>query len=109
MSDALDPTTPNADRLVGVVGRLQQTILMLPRFRPADVTAAAEFDKLQADLLQTMVNVTQAAAVDQASIAVAVSLIEKNIQAAKESQQNRGDLMVRMAERAVTFPIKGAG
>jgi len=109
MSDTFDPTTPNADRLQGVVGSLQQTILTLPKFRPTDVTAASEFDKLQAGLLATMIQVTQAAAVDQASIAVAVSLIDRGRQALADSEKSRAELTAKMAERAVTFPlIKGA-
>lgn len=109
MSDTFDPTTPNADRLKGVVGDLQQAILSLPRFRPAETAQAVEFDKLLAGLLQTMVNVTQAAAVDQASIAVALSMIDRGQKTLTESEKNRGDLMAKMAERALTFPIsKGA-
>jgi len=107
MSDTstIPPTTANAERLTAVVGRLQTTILSLPRFRPADATLAADFDKLSSDLLQTMVECVQAAAVDQASIAVALQVIDRNNKAAAESVQMRSDTMLKMAERAVTFPV----
>ncbi len=113
MSDTstIPPTTANADRLNAVVGRLQNTILSLPRFRPADATLAADFDNLSSDLLQTMVECSQAAAVDQASIAVALNVIDKGNKASAESQQLRADTMAKMAERALSFPssMGGAG
>lgn len=105
MSDTQDPTMPNADRLKSVVGNLQQTILALPRFRPPGIEQAADFDKLQADLLQTMVDVTQAAAVDAASIAVALSMIDRGQKALAESEKTRADVTAKMAERVLTFPI----
>ncbi len=110
MPDSFDPTTPNAERLQGVVGSLQQTILTLPRFRPTSESAAADFDKLLSDLLQTMVQVTQAAAVDAASIAVALNVIDRSQRSLAESEKLRAATMAEMAQRAVTFPLiqKGA-
>ena len=109
MSDSNTPPTVNSERLMAVAGRLQNAVLALPRFRPADVAAASDFDKVLADLLQTMVEASQAAAVDQASIAVAMNLIERGNQSLAAQSQLRADVMAKMAERAVTFPIsKGA-
>lgn len=108
MSDQNAPTTvPDiSDRLRAVVGDLQEVILSLPKFRPTDPAQAAEFDKLNGSLLQTLVNVSAAAAVDQAQIDLAAQRKQMMVEILKDRQDTDAKILdINRASLETLLPI----
>ncbi len=91
------------DRLGAVVDRIRQTILDAPRFRPSDAALAADYDKQTASLLQSLVEISAAAAVDRASIMVAADLAQQRKDHALAMQKQRDESDAAMRERAIPF------
>lgn len=92
------------DRLSAVAGRIQSTLISLPRFRPADPDLARQFDALTTDLLTSLVEITAAAAVDEAAIILAKDLSAQRKEVALASQKLRDQTDIAMAGQTIPFP-----
>lgn len=109
MSDPITPAPAVEDSLAAVVGRIQQTILALPRFRPADPDLARSFDQVAADLLDTLIQTAQAAAVDRSAVALAAELAQQRRDHALASQKLRDETDIAMKGLSVPFPFPKVG
>lgn len=100
MSDA-----PIEERLSAVAGRIQSALVLLPRFRPTDRQLADEFDEMTADMVQTLIEVTRAAAVDEASIIVAKDLAQQRRNFAIETQKQRDQAAADFRSKALPLLV----
>lgn len=94
-----DQPTADENRLSAAVARIRQNIIDVQQFRPTDAALAQKFDAFTSDMLQTLIETTQAAAVDQASIILAkdISSAQQDFMQAAQKQRDQADIDNRAA------------
>lgn len=100
MSDPVPaPLTADENRLSAAVARIRQNIIDVQQFRPADQAMAAKFDQFNADMMQTLIETTQAAAVDQAAIILAkdISAAQRDFMLTAQKFRDQADVDNRAA------------
>ena len=118
MSDAPKKPTPPSiqDRQKAVVNILQSALISMPRFRPADVALAQEYDALTASILQAALDLARVAAVDRLATSVHFELAKerRDYALAEQKQRDAADAAARemggkIAASFVPFPKQGSG
>lgn len=77
MADAAPKAPSIQDRQKAVVATLQTALVAMPRFRPADVALAQEYDAMMSGILQAVIDLSAVAAVDRHATALAIELTKQ--------------------------------
>jgi len=90
---------PVDQRLGDVADRLKVTLLALPAFRPPGGEQALAFDAVVSDLVDTLVEIAQAAAIDERSLILAQDLSkmqQEDVAAAQKSREQHDAAMLEI-------------
>ena len=88
------------ERLSATVISLRDLLTTLPKFRPTVPELAAEFDMKMQELLDTLIQVSQAAAIDERALIFAKDRSDARNARLLSEQKMRGEYDVTMANLA---------
>lgn len=91
------PDKPVEERLNAVAERIKAALLALPKFRPECPVAAKDFDQMTAEMVDTLVEVSQAAAIDERALIFAKDRSDARHARMLSEQKLRGDYDAMMA------------
>ncbi len=88
---------PVEQRMTAAVARMRDTLLAMPKFRPTVPELAEQFDEMNAEILDTLIEVSQAAAIDERALIFAKDRSDARNARLLAEQKMRGDYDVAMA------------
>lgn len=98
------PDIPIEDRLNAVAGRIKNALLLLPKFRPSG-EPGEQFDEMISEMVETLIEVSQAAAIDERSLILAQDLSKMRQDDLLASQKNRDQHDAAMTEIVGNLPF----
>jgi hypothetical protein len=95
------------ERLKAVVAGLQDDLVAMPKFRPADVALAQDFDACTARRLAMLIELSAIAAVDRHATAVAIEVAKqrKEFNLAAQKQQADADVAMQQVTNAAVASL----